>query len=255
MAAAEPADLAFDAAFLMRALLAGDAEERVEGVMRAQRDKPLRLGPVPAPQHPDHGGLEVVVADPAGHRAEILERQHMPFQERLLRLGRERNMKRPPRARQPQHEQPQLQQRPGDHGVELTEVNFSLRAGQVRLRHADLGPVQAQLGAAAGHMPRHRHLRHGRAVLGDQPLPDPPGSMPLLARHILVGHQPPVDHLHIGIDRRAGPRRVGLPRRRHRRLQRLPHRPPVHTMAVGQFPDRDTLDPAVLPDLLEKLHS
>ena len=52
----------------------------------------------------------------------------------------------------------------------------------MRLRHRDLDPVQAQLGAAAGHIPRHRHLRQRRAVLGDQPLPDPPGRMPLLAR-------------------------------------------------------------------------
>ena len=49
-------------------------------------------------QHPDDGGLEIVVTDPARHRAEILERQHVPFQERFLRLGGERDMKRPPRA-------------------------------------------------------------------------------------------------------------------------------------------------------------
>ena len=39
------------------------------------------------------------------------------------------------------------------------------------LRHRDLDPLQAQLGTAAGHIPRHRHLRQHRAVLGDQPLP------------------------------------------------------------------------------------
>jgi hypothetical protein len=30
--------------------------------MAAQRDEPLRFGPVAAAQHPGHGGLEVVVA-------------------------------------------------------------------------------------------------------------------------------------------------------------------------------------------------
>jgi hypothetical protein len=43
MAAAEPADLALDAALLVRAVLRRDAEEGIEPVMRAQRDKPLRL--------------------------------------------------------------------------------------------------------------------------------------------------------------------------------------------------------------------
>ena len=66
--------------------------------MRAQRDEPLRLGPVPAALHPDYRGFEVVVTDPARHRAEALERQHVAFQERLLRLGGERDMKRPARA-------------------------------------------------------------------------------------------------------------------------------------------------------------
>jgi hypothetical protein len=36
--------------------------------------------------------------DPAQHRAEILQREHVPVQERFLRLGGERDMKRPARA-------------------------------------------------------------------------------------------------------------------------------------------------------------
>jgi hypothetical protein len=164
-------------------------------------------------------------------------------------------MERPARTRQPQHEQPQPGQHPGDHGVEFAEVNLSLRAGQVRLRHADLGPVQAEVGAAAGHIPRHRHLRQRRAMLGGQPLPDPPGRMPLLARHVLVGQQPAINHLRIRVDRRPRPLRIGLPRRRHRRVQRLPHRPPVHMVPAGQLPDRGTPGPAVFPDLLEQFHS
>ena len=238
MAAAEPADLAFHPALLMGAALARDAEERVVPVMAAQRDEPLGLGPVPAAQHPHHRGPQVVIPDPAGHRAEVLERQHVALQERLLRLGGERDMKGPARARQPHHEHPQLDQHPGDDGVELPEVHLGLRARRVRLRHHDLHLVQAQLGAAAGDIPRHRHLRHARAVLGDQPLPDPPGGMPLLARHVPVRQQPPVDDGRIRADRRPRPRRVRLPRRRHRAGQRLPHRPPVHMMADSQLPDR-----------------
>ena len=40
--------LAFHAALLVRALHAGDAEERVEAVVRAQRHEPLALGAVPS---------------------------------------------------------------------------------------------------------------------------------------------------------------------------------------------------------------
>jgi len=50
---------------------------------------------------------------------------------------------------------------------------------------------------------------------------------------------------------------VGQPlaRRRHRRVHCLPDRAPVHPIPVGQLPDRRSLDPAVLPDLLKQLHS
>ena len=63
--------------------------------MAAQREEPLRLGPVPAAQHPRNGRLEVVVADPARHASEMLEGQDVPFQERFLRLCGERDVKTP----------------------------------------------------------------------------------------------------------------------------------------------------------------
>jgi hypothetical protein len=147
-------------------------------------------------------------------------------------------VERPARARQPHHEHPQLDQHPGDLRVELAEVHLGLRTWRVRLRHHDLHLVQVQLGAAAGDIPRDRHLGHARAVLGDQPLPDPPGRMPLLAGYLPVRQQPLVDHGLIRADRRPGPRRVRLARRRHRAGQRLPHRTPVHMMPVSQLPDR-----------------
>jgi hypothetical protein len=97
-----------------------------------------------------------------------------------------------------------VSQHPGDLRVELAEVHLGLRARQMRLRHRDLALVQAQLGAAAGHIPRHRHLGQRGTVLGDQPLPDPPGRMPLLARHLPARHQPPIDDRRIRADRRPG---------------------------------------------------
>jgi hypothetical protein len=52
MVAAEPADLAFHAAFLVCTVDAGDAVERVEGVVRAEQHPPVGLGAVTAHQHP-----------------------------------------------------------------------------------------------------------------------------------------------------------------------------------------------------------
>src|SRR5919108_3656637 len=93
-------------------LLAGQAEERVEAVVAAQRDEPLVLDAVAALQDPRHRRLEVVVAHPAGHATEVGEAQHVTLEECLLRLGREHLMERPARGAQPHREQPQLGQRP-----------------------------------------------------------------------------------------------------------------------------------------------
>src|SRR6059058_213770 len=54
------------------------------------------------------------------------------------------------------------------------------------------GTVSRSSSARRRHIPGHRHLGHARAGLGDQPLPDPPGRVPLLARHVPVRQQPPV---------------------------------------------------------------
>jgi hypothetical protein len=51
----------------------------------------------------------------------------------------------------------------------------------------------------------------------------------------------------------GGDSHSGLPRRRHRRRDRLPHRAPMHPMLLGQHPDRRALA-MVLPHLLEQLH-
>ena len=137
--------------------------------MAAQRDEPLGLGPVPAVQHPDNGGLEVVVADPAEHRAEVLEGQHVTFQERFLRLVANATWN----AR-PEHDSRST----NIHSLIIIPAtrrrtrrsHLGLRTQKMRLRNDDLHPVQAELGASAGHVPRHRHLDNARAVLDDQPL-------------------------------------------------------------------------------------
>ena len=255
MTAAEPADLPFDAALLMGTLQTRLAEERLEPVMGPQRDEPLGLVPVPAFEDSRDSGFEVVVTHPPRDTTEMLERQNVSLQERLLSLGAERDVERPPAVRQAHHEHPHLHQRPADRGVELPEVDLRLRARLMGLRDAYLHLDQVELDPAPGHIPRHAHLRQDGAVLGHQPLPHPPGRVPLLTMHVLVADQPLVDHTGPRVGRRPGPGHVLLTRRRQRGRQRLPHRAAVNLMSLGQLPNRQGLNAPVAPDLLEQLHS
>ena len=182
MAPSEAADLALHAALLVGAVDAGAAEERVEPVVAAQCGEPLGLGAVTALEDPDDGGFEVVVPDPAGHTAEVLEGQYVALQERFLGLGGERDVKRFARVRQSHHEHPALHDQSGDRRVELAEVDLGLSAGQMCLRDRHLAGQQPEFDPTTRDVTRHRHLRERGLVLGDQTLPDPPGSVALLAR-------------------------------------------------------------------------
>ncbi|WP_248580894.1 hypothetical protein [Nocardioides sp. InS609-2] len=133
MAAAEPADLAFHTTLLVCALFAGNAEERVEPVVGPQRDEPLGLLAVPALQHSGHRGLEVVVADPARHATEVLERRRVSFEECFLGLVAVGNVERLPATGQAHHEHPHLHHDPVQHDLELTEVDLGLSAGRMLL--------------------------------------------------------------------------------------------------------------------------
>jgi hypothetical protein len=63
VAAAEAADLALNAALLMRALLAGQTERRFEAIVRAHRDEPVGLHTAPTLQDLRDRGLQIVIAD------------------------------------------------------------------------------------------------------------------------------------------------------------------------------------------------
>jgi hypothetical protein len=89
---------------------------------------------------------------------------------------------------------------------------------------------------------------------GDQPLPDPPGGMALLAQRVLIGDEPRIDHRHPLVDRRARPHRIHLPRRRDRVIEGLAHRPTVHAMTIRQSANRHVINPPDSPDLLEQFH-
>lgn len=182
------------------------------------------------------------------------ERLHVALQEGLLPLGGERDVERPSRAGQPHHEQPALDHLPVEAGPELAEVDLGLRPWLMGLGHRHLDRAQSELGAAGGHVARHRHLRTRRAVLGDQPLPDPPGGVPLLARSRCVGEQPAVHDLHPRIHRRTRAAWVLLARRRQRRGQRLTHGAAMHPMPLRELTDRQALQPSVPTDPFEQLH-
>ena len=38
-------------------------------------------------------------------------------------------------------------------------------------------------------------------------------------------------------------------------VERLPHRPTMHAMTIGELADRQVIEPAVSPDLLEQFHA
>jgi len=65
--AAGPAQLTYHPAVLMGALDPGLTEEGLEAVVVTRGDEPLNLEPAPTFHHPDHCGLQVVIADPPRH--------------------------------------------------------------------------------------------------------------------------------------------------------------------------------------------
>ena len=139
--------------------------------------------------------------------------------------------------------------------VELAEVDLGLRAGRMVLRDHHLDLVQAR--ARPGGAPTYRDTvtsAHRRAVLGDQPLPDPPGGVPLLARRVLVRDQPAVDHLR-ATDRSPAAARAGYVFRGGGTARPAPDAPCAGApLPVRELPDRQSLQPPVPPDLLEQLH-
>src|SRR5665811_1158695 len=93
------------------------------------------------------------------------------------------------------------------------------------------------------------------AVLCHQPLPDAAGGVALLARRLLVGRQPLVDHRLERVEFRRRPvsrRSLG---RRHRRVERLADSTAMNAVAFYQLPDRQALPQMIAPDLLELFHS
>jgi hypothetical protein len=248
-----PAHLALDAALLVSAPLARDAEERVEPVVGAQGGEPLGLGAVAPPQHPGDERPRVVVPDPGGDPAESRERGDVPFEERLLALGAVRDVDCGSRVAQAQLEHRDLRALAADEHVGKAEVDLRLVARVVERDDRDVDPLEAELAAARTDVPPDRGLRHRRALLVDQALPDPARRVALLAMHRLVLGEPARDRGGVRTDGRLGPL-VRLPRRRHGRREGLPDRARVHAVAARQLADRHLFLPVLPTDTLELLH-
>lgn len=90
-------------------------------------------------------------------------------------------------------------------------------------------------------------------MLIDEPGQNPSRRVSLLLRGVQIRTQHVIDCGPKRLQPRCHPQRR-LPRRRHRRLQRLAHRTPVHTMLVCQRADRQPLDPMIPTDRRELLH-
>ena len=212
----------------------GLAEERVEPVMRAQRDELRVLQPVPAQQHPHHRRFEVVVPDlPGRHPTEGLERLHVPVQERLLGLTLPNAMCTAlPECDNRITNICSCNRSPAITATNSPKSTSASRAGAMRLRDRHQAPVQRRSRPSdRAPTPRTVDSATTRAVLVHQPLPHPPGGVPLLPRRGQIRHQP-------------APHRV-LPRPEHRpRPAPAPSAPAAPRRPTPAAPSDDAPDAA-----------
>ena len=166
--------------------------------MRPQGDEPFRLGPVPASQHALHRRLQVVVADPARHAAHLLKGADMAVEERLLGLVQIHPVKPLAGRGEAEHEHPALREHAVEPEGEPPEVDPTLGAGRMPLRHLHLHQHHRLPAAHLGDVATHRRLAHLSLMLIDEALPHPSSGVPLLTRRLPICLQP-------GVDRRLPP--------------------------------------------------
>ncbi len=252
--AALAADLALDAALLVGAFLARDAEEGVEAIVGAQGDETLSLGSVSSSQDPGHEGTGVVVSDPGRHPADAGKGGDMTLEERLLTLGAESDVDSDARVREAQLEDRDRGALAGHDHVGETEVDLGFGASQMVSHDRNVAVLEVQLAAALADIPPDGGFAHVGAALVEEALPDPPGRVALLSRCIGIGDEPFTDRRRVGSDSRLNPRLDGLAWWRDRAGEGLADRSPVHPMTARQLADRHPFLPVVSADTLELLH-
>jgi hypothetical protein len=137
---------------------AGEAEERVEAVVAAHGHEALGLLAIPALEHPDHGRLEVVIANASGHPTELLEGSDMAVDEDLLGLVGIDPVEGLPRGGQPHDEHAANDLLTGEPEADLAEVDFSFLTDRMRLRDVDLSQSHRAARLHFGHIAPHRRF-------------------------------------------------------------------------------------------------
>ena len=97
--------------------------------MAAQGDEAFGLDPIATAQDPGDEGPGVVVPDAGGNTAEAREGDHVPFEERLLALGTERDVDRDARMGEAQLEDRDLRSLAADEDIREAEVDLGLLCG------------------------------------------------------------------------------------------------------------------------------
>ena len=230
---------------------------RLEQVMRAQRDEPVGLDPPAALQHLLHrrasGCRSGSVANtPPNHsNACTCASKNACWVSRRERHARSR-------AREARAHQEQMHRRrhAGEHHRRLAPVDLRLHPRLVAPAARTPRDRPPQLTPPRAHILAHRAARDTSAPCSSTSRsPDPPRGVPLLARRLPVSLKPRVDQRPIRAQASAPADPPAACARRHRRLQRLAHRPPMHPIPRRQRAHRQPLPIAVPPDLLEQLHS
>ena len=176
------ADLALDAALLVGAFLARDAEEGVEAIVGTQSDETLSLGSVAATQDPSHERAGVVVSDPGRHAADAGKGGDMAREERLLALAAKGDVDSDARVGQAQLEDRDRGALAGHDHVGETEVDLGFGASQMMSHDRDVAVLEVQLAAALADIPADGGLGHICAVLIEEALPDSTSRVALLSR-------------------------------------------------------------------------
>jgi hypothetical protein len=248
----EIAHFAFHAALLVATRRV--AKLRLESPMRTKSDQPVGLLALVPAQNLFHRALQVVVAQPPEHPAEIVKGLLMRFQKGLLRGVEIRGMKRTA-ARHAAHRE-KMRGLPAF--LELhrgfVPIHLGLHAPVVTLRYEGLAPCHSHLLLASPHVAPHRCFRYVRLrMLLPNPHPDAVRRVPLLARRFPIALQNPVNELPHLPQLRTAPCRCLAPRR-YRAGQRLPHHPPMRVQLLRHSLNRAHSKPIFPTYLLEQFH-
>ena len=241
--------VALHPAFLVR--LTDIAVVAVEQVVAPEGDEGFLLLPVVPLQDPEHGRLEVVVADAVGDATKEVKRLDMAFQEGFLLLHREGHGEAHPRVVQPHHKQLHGLPDPTDLGDRFGPVHLGVLPRVELQREKRLRPAHRL--ALLPHIAPHRALPAQVALLTDQ-LVDPVRRVALLAWLLLAFLDQLVDPLLERAQHGGRPRRPQRVAARPGVLDRLAHCPAAVPVLAADLANALALDEVRPTDSFVLLH-